>query len=131
MNTRSHNELLFAVDADIQAAFARIKASALSRFPSVRAFTRTSHGEAGAQISLSILRDLSADELAIEVQLVQRGTELWCEVTLYLGQTSPAILGWSAWNAQEPLRDQVSAIVRDFLAIVENRIGRIIENFSK
>jgi len=128
MTTKSHNELLAAADADIQAAFTRIKDSALSRFPSARTFIRKAHGEGEAQTSLSILREPAADELAIEVQLVQRDTELWCEVTLYLGQTSPAILGWSVWNAQEPLRDQVAAIAGEFLAILERRFARIIED---
>jgi len=129
MSINSQIELLSAAEPLIREAFARVTALAQARFESARAFTRTNHGEDAAQVSLSILTDPAADEIAIEVQLAQRATELWCEVTLYLGQTSPAILGWSVWNTRESLSDQICAIVKDLLAIVENRIQRIIDEF--
>jgi hypothetical protein len=124
------SELLLKADAEIQAAYARFTQMAQARFPSGQVSTRSSQNDREANHTWSMLESPAAEEIAVDIQVLLRGDQFWCELTLYVGQSSPVILAWSLWNEEQPLGQQVASVVRDLCSIAEPRIETLLRGWG-
>jgi hypothetical protein len=125
------SELLLNAETEVSAAFARLTQMAQVHFPSAHVSERSSHNDREANRSWSMLESPTAEEIAVDIQVLLRGDQFWCEFTLYVGQSSPVILGWSLWDERQALGHQVAAVVRDLFAVAEPRIEALLKRWGR
>jgi hypothetical protein len=107
--------------------FAELIEMARGYSPNVRTSIRANNLGGEVQVSLGILHDPAGDELAVEISLAVREEDIWCDLTLFVGQATRVSIAVSCWQSRQPTVDEVTAVIGDAFSFVKSRAERVFQ----
>lgn len=119
-------DLVVALKVQSERSFELLTAYTSSHWPSASVSIRATESDRRVVANWSALFTVSGDGVSLEFELSMDEERTSCEATLYLDQSTCALLSCSCWSSDVSMTEQVTETLEEFARFVTPRTKRLL-----